>query len=108
MFAILLLACSDTTEKTNPVVDSAAIDSASTDSATTDSASNDSGHSTDTDQGTSIDTATAEELIGTLPSEVLPPPSFFATNYDGQARNQSHLIGQPTVIWFYPAAGTYG
>lgn len=27
---------------------------------------------------------------------------------DGSARTQADLIGHPTVIWFYPAAGTYG
>ncbi len=27
---------------------------------------------------------------------------------DGSARTQADLMGHPTVIWFYPAAGTYG
>ena len=95
MIALFFLACSGTPEKT---ADDTArtLDSASV----TDT--------TDTEPSTPIDTATAAELEGTLPDTPLPPPSFVATNHDGQARDQSHLIGQPTVIWFYPAAGTYG
>jgi hypothetical protein len=27
---------------------------------------------------------------------------------DGSARTQADLMGHPTVIWFYPDAGTYG
>ena len=96
MIALFFFACSGTPEKTNADSGSAVTDSASP------------SDTTDTDQSTPIDTATAAELVGTLPDEVLPPPNFAASNYDGQARDQSHLIGQPTVIWFYPAAGTYG
>ena len=93
MFALFIIACSGTPEKTDP----------STDSAVTDTSD-----ATEQDQTTTIDTATAAELVGTLPDDILPPPNFVASNSDGQARDQSHLIGQPTVIWFYPAAGTYG
>lgn len=55
-----------------------------------------------------VDSATASTLNGTAPSQPLAIPSFSATNHDGQPRDQNDLIGNPTVIWFYPAAGTYG
>ncbi len=45
---------------------------------------------------------------GTAPSSPVSAPVFAATNRDGTARGQSDLIGQPTVMWFYPMAGTYG
>lgn len=39
----------------------------------------------------------------------LPAPSFDKVlASDGSARTQADLMGHPTVIWFYPAAGTYG
>ena len=45
---------------------------------------------------------------GTLPDEALEAPEFSATNRDGGARDRQDLLGHPTVMWFYPAAGTYG
>ena len=73
---------------------------------------NDSANETNSlDSGESlppIDTATASSLVGTLPAEALALPDFTATNSDGQPRSQVDLTGKPTVIWFYPAAGTYG
>lgn len=93
MFALFIIACSGSPEKSDSSTDSTVADTSDV---------------TDQDQGTTIDTATAAELVGTLPDDILPPPSFVASNSDGQVRDQSHLIGQPTVIWFYPAAGTYG
>ena len=53
------------------------------------------------------DTAVVE-YNGTSPKQPIAAPVFSATNRDGSARDQSALIGQPTVMWFYPAAGTYG
>ena len=94
MIALLFFACQSTPQKANAVQDTAVVD--------TDNQS-------DTDAtNTPIDTATAAQLVGTLPEETLPVADFTATNSDGQPRTQADLIGQPTVIWFYPAAGTYG
>ena len=45
---------------------------------------------------------------GTIPSEALEAPEFSATNRDGGARDREDLLGHPTIMWFYPAAGTYG
>ena len=45
---------------------------------------------------------------GTIPPVALIAPDFQATNRDGGARDREDLLGHPTIIWFYPAAGTYG
>ena len=45
---------------------------------------------------------------GTAPEQPVSAPEFAATNRDGSARAQNHLIGKPTAMWFYPAAGTFG
>ncbi len=47
-------------------------------------------------------------LHGTLPAEQLSLPVFTATNMDGTVRDEVDLLGHPTVLWFYPAAGTGG
>ena len=61
------------------------------------------------DGGASVDPAVDFALLhGTLPAEQLARPTFTATNMDGTTRSESDLLGQPTVMWFYPAAGTGG
>lgn len=36
-------------------------------------------------------------------------PTFSeVVNSDGSPRTQADLLGHPTVVWFYPDAGTYG
>ena len=45
---------------------------------------------------------------GTIPGVTLEAPEFSATNRDGGARDREDLLGHPTIMWFYPAAGTYG
>jgi len=49
-----------------------------------------------------------QELHGNVPDEALAAPDFVATNRDGTSRGRGDLVGQPTVLWFYPAAGTAG
>jgi len=49
-----------------------------------------------------------DETYGQVPATSLPAPEFSATNYDGTARGISDLTDGPTVVWFFPAAGTYG
>ena len=52
---------------------------------------------------------TQDELTGRIPENPLPVPEFSAVvNYDGSERTKADLIGHPTVVWFYPLAGTYG
>jgi hypothetical protein len=48
------------------------------------------------------------DLRGSRPETALAAPEFKATNRDGAARAREHLIGQPTVLWFFPMAGTPG
>ncbi len=47
-------------------------------------------------------------LHGTPPSSPKPVPTFMVLNRDGTMRTQADLLGHPTVMWFYPAAGTAG
>ena len=48
------------------------------------------------------------DLNGTYPNGETPAPDFVAFNRDGTERGQADLIGTPTVLWFYPIAGTSG
>jgi peroxiredoxin Q/BCP len=48
------------------------------------------------------------ELNGAEPAASLTVPTFSARNYDGSTRTQGALVGQPTVMWFFPASGTSG
>ena len=60
----------------------------------------------DTSDTTLPDTDTG--LYGTFPDAPLSLPEFTATNSDGAARTREDVLGHPTVMWFFPAAGTYG
>jgi hypothetical protein len=48
------------------------------------------------------------ETHGTVPPEALAAPAFAALNYDGGTRATEDLLGHPTVMWFFPFAGTPG
>ena len=72
-----------------------------------------------TDSGsTSMDASVAKDaepsstdsgvLFGERPSSPLSVPTFMAQNSDGASRSQPDLLGQPTVLWFFPFAGTPG
>lgn len=54
------------------------------------------------------DTSSTGTLHGATPPVLLDVPEFAAINRDGSARSQSDLVGHPTVVWFYPSAGTLG
>jgi hypothetical protein len=48
-------------------------------------------------------------LHGVPPAIPKPAPEFMATNRDGTPRTRADLTdGKPTIMWFYPAAGTGG
>ena len=47
-------------------------------------------------------------LFGDRPASPLSVPTFMAQNSDGASRTQGDLIGFPTVVWFFPFAGTPG
>lgn len=69
----------------------------------TSSISSDTSHSP---ESTELDDT--QQYFGTAPDSNLPVPEFTAHNYDAEVRSKENLIGQPTVLWFFPAAGTYG
>ncbi|MEE2828894.1 MAG: hypothetical protein VX498_06885 [Myxococcota bacterium] len=50
--------------------------------------------------------AAEPDLHGTVPAAALELPDFAAVNYDGSKRGPEALKGQPTVLWFFPFAGT--
>ncbi|MBM74077.1 MAG: hypothetical protein CMK59_01645 [Proteobacteria bacterium] len=45
---------------------------------------------------------------GAVPETKLAIPSFTALNTDGSERKQENLLQSPSVLWFFPAASTYG
>jgi len=47
-------------------------------------------------------------LHGRVPQVARPAPEFEALNRDGSPRGRGDLVGQPTVLWFYPKAATSG
>lgn len=47
-------------------------------------------------------------LTGTKPEAPLSVPAFSAVNQDGQPRSRDDLLGHPSVVWYFPAAGTPG
>lgn len=83
---------------------------ASTDTGeTTDSGADtaDSGGETG-DTADSGDTGLPADLHGTVPDAATPAPEFSVLNQDEQVRTRDDLLGHPTIVWFYPAAGTSG
>ena len=60
------------------------------------------------DTGELIDSGDIASLYGVPPETAIPRPDFTATNRDGTARGPDNLEGVRTVLWFFPAAGTYG
>jgi hypothetical protein len=54
---------------------------------------------------TTIDTT---KLYGTAPDKAVPAPKFTVYNHESEERTRADLLGHPTVIWFFPAAGTSG
>ena len=76
-----------------------------------DTSSLDSDSETGADSGSAGDTDPVDVPSGTngsIPDVALEAPEFSATNRDGGARDREDLLGHPTIMWFYPAAGTYG
>lgn len=60
------------------------------------------------DSGDPIDSGDVASLYGVPPKNPIPLPEFSATNRDGSSRGPENLEGVRTVLWFFPAAGTYG
>ncbi len=49
-----------------------------------------------------------DELYGTVPPSPVDAPDFSVQNRDETLRSREDLLGHPTVMWFYPKAGTTG
>ena len=62
----------------------------------------------DADADADADVDLPSGLNGTVVDPRRPVPEFSATNRDGSARGPADLTDGITVMWFYPAAGTYG
>lgn len=66
----------------------------------------DSATPTDGDDDSTPEPPDPEDLNGVWLETPIPLPTFEATNRDGTARGPVDLVGQPSVLWFYPAAFT--
>lgn len=66
------------------------------------------GPSDDVSMGPDDEVTWPEGLNGTVPASALPAPEFVALNSDGSTRGPEDLMGKPTVMWFFPFAGTPG
>ena len=51
---------------------------------------------------------TTLNLNGSIPQAAVTVPTFAALNSDGSPRGPSDLMGKPTIMWFFPIAGTPG
>ena len=49
-----------------------------------------------------------EDLNGVLQDPPVELPDFQVVNYDESPRSKDDLLGHPTVVWYFPAAGTPG
>lgn len=87
LFSCMLIAC---TPKDEPPGDSVADTSPPEDSAP------------------AFDTGPYDQLNGAVPTDALEAPEFVATAHTGEPRGREHLLGHPTVLWFYPLASTSG
>ena len=45
---------------------------------------------------------------GEVPAAGIVAPAFAAVSHTGAPRSRADLLGHPTVVWFFPAAGTPG
>ena len=100
----------DTPVDQNPAPDSG------TDADTVSDADTDTGTSADPESGTETETDSDSETVpdvadlsglslsGSEPAENLEAPEFEVMAADNTERTQDNLLGQPTVMWFFPAA----
>jgi hypothetical protein len=105
LLLVLAVGCSGGKDDTSDLAET------DTDTDTDSDADSDSDTDSDSDSDTDTDTGTMvlpDGLHGTPPDSPLAAPEFTATAMDGTPRSQPDLVGHPTVLWFYPAAGTGG
>lgn len=100
---LALAACSSPAEDTSGTD---AGDTASTGTSTATGGTSTSGSTTD--NWVCRDDVDPSELNGVFPPSELAAPQFSALNRDGTERGPTDLMPRPTVMWFYPKAGTAG
>ena len=98
-----LAACSGPAEDTSSTE---AGDTAATPTSTATGSTSTSGSTTD--NWICRDDVDPNELNGVFPPSELAAPQFSALNRDGTERGPTDLMPRPTVMWFYPKAGTAG
>ena len=49
-----------------------------------------------------------DAVTGEVQAERVAVPDFTVVNHDGTPRSRDDLLWHPTVLWFFPAAGTPG
>ena len=49
-----------------------------------------------------------QPLYGKCENTQMTIPEFKALSHDGTPRSKADLLGHPTVLWFFPVAGTPG
>jgi hypothetical protein len=94
---------SDASDETDASDDSDGSDTDTSDESSSADPSDDS----DTTEPEEVDLSQLD-LFGTLPASNLEPAEFVALNRDGSERTAANLVGQPTVMWFYPLANSPG
>lgn len=100
----LALGCAASTDDSAPGADGADGTSDGADGAT-DGAD---GASDGTDGTADGADGTGAALNGDVPDAPVAAPEFTAANRDGSSRSREDLLGQPTVMWFYPLAASAG
>jgi len=100
---LALAACSSPAEDTSSTDVG---DTASTGTSTATGSTSTSGSTTD--NWICRDDVDPSELNGVFPPSELAAPQFSALNRDGTERGPTDLMPRPTVMWFYPKAGTAG
>jgi hypothetical protein len=106
LLLVLAVGCSGGKDDTSDLTDTDT--DTDTDADSDSDTDTDSDTDADADSDADTDTVLPGDLNGTPPDEALPAPEFTATAMDGTPRTQPDLMGQPTVLWFYPAAFTGG
>ena len=105
LFSVTLGACSPS-KCEDSGCDAASGDTAGGDTSGSDTADSDTSGGDTSDS--SDDSGVPSDLHGTVPADSFPAPEFSVLNQDEQVRTRDDLLGHPTIVWFYPAAGTSG
>jgi hypothetical protein len=79
-----------------------------TGSTDTGTSATDTGTTGTTDSAPVTSVTDTVSFFGTAPPVPVPLPTFAAINQLGEPRGPDDLVGQATVLWFYPFADSPG